>query len=228
MSDDVLTVGERYSCAISAPNLRVTLDRPSVSDLVIAAGMSPHRMGLALRRLASEWDAVGKPPPPSPAVIEALAAKYPRIEGSGLVLVVSKDRAGAVIEERLIPLIAAKREAEKWHQQEMGMLFQRLQSLPGVRDGLSHWAQQYVDDPAHLVGAVLMWWLCQICKTCGGVKKKVVEGTGRTNAKNCPTCKGSGEAKIPHGAWGKKLLGYMHECLRRSTRGMSKKTCQNP
>lgn len=222
MSDDTPTIAERYTVSVGSSNLRVILDRPGVADMVIAAGMNPHRMGMALRRLASEWDAVGKPPPPSAAVIEAMAAKYPRIEGSGLVLVTSKGR-----DEHLIPLVAAKREAEKWHRHELGLLCQRLKTLPSVRDGLVHWAKSMVDDPIHLVSAVLVWWTNQICPVCEGVKKKVVAGTGRTSSKNCPACKGLGEAKIPHGANGKKLLGYMQSCLRESMRDMSKRIRPN-
>jgi hypothetical protein len=211
------SVEEMYSTAVGASNLRVELDRRNVADMVIAAGMNPHRLGLALRRLATEWDSTAKPPPMSDRILESLAAKYKRIKGTGLVLVTTVDRRGVTTEEQLIPLVAAKREADAWHAHELGLLFQRLKTLPEVRTALMSEAQGWqIEGSAHVVGAVLQWWLQPRCPVCFGVKKRVVQGTGRTSSKNCWKCKGTGEAAVPHGLLGRKMLGYINKCQRAS------------
>lgn len=211
------TIDEQYSHAVGASNLRVQTDRRNVADMVIAAGMNPHRLGLALRRLATEWDATGKPPPLSDANIEAMAAKYPRVEGKGTVLFKVTGRDGKVTEQEMLPLVAATMEAEQWYLHELGMLFQRLKTLPEVRNGLVWWAEaEGYADPVHAVAAVLRWWLSPRCQLCKGVKKRVVLGTGRTSSKDCRDCGGTGEQRVPHGALGRRILGYINECQRHS------------
>jgi hypothetical protein len=215
------SVEEMYSTAVGSSNLRVEGDRRNVADMVIAAGMNPHRLGLALRRLATEWDAVGKPPPPDERNIEAMAAKYPRIPGTGLVLVSRIEDNGDFSSEQLLPLVAAKREADQWYAHELGLLFQRLKTLPAVRSALMFEAQSWsLEGAEHVVAAVLQWWLQPRCPACKGVKKKVVLGTGRTSSKDCRTCKGSGEAKVPHGSVGRKLQRYIQGCERASASGL--------
>ena len=217
-------VGEQYSTAVGASNLRVQADRRSSGDMIIAAGMNTHRLGMALRRLATEWDVVGKPPPICERNLEAMAAKYPRLKGTGLVLVISIDRKGQTICEELIPLVAAKREADKWHAHELGLLFQRLKTLPEVRAALVYWAAYWgMQGPEHVVGSVLQWCLAPVCQVCQGVKKRVVAGTGRTGSKNCRECRGMGERKVPHGTDGRRVLGYINECQRASVKGLRDK-----
>jgi hypothetical protein len=222
------TVGEKYSMAVNASNLRVETDRRNVADMIIAAGMSSHRLGMALRRLATEWDGVGKPPPVSTVNIEAMAAKYPRIPGTGLVAVFTADKKGNMTEEQLMPLVLANREADAWYAHELGLLFQRLKTLPEVRGALVHWADSYeIEGAVHVVGAVLQWWLHPICPVCKGVKKRVVLGTGRTSSKDCKECRGIGEIKVPHGPVGRRMLGYINECLRSSAHDLRSKFAEN-
>lgn len=218
------TLEEQYAVAVGSSNLRVRLDRRTVADMVIAAGMNPHRLGMALRRLVTEWDAVGKPAPLNARNIEDMAAKYTRIPGSGLVLVIGQDRDGNEVEEHLIPLVAAKREADRWHAHELGLLFQRLKTLPEVRNALVYEAAAMnLEGPEHVVGAVLQWWLNPICPVCLGVKKKVVQGTGRTGSKDCRECKGEGQRKLPHGYAGRKVLSYMQHCQRQAVADLRKR-----
>jgi hypothetical protein len=62
MSDNIITTEERYTSATHASNLRCESDKPGQIDPIIAAGMSPSRMGAALLRLHSEYDGASKPP----------------------------------------------------------------------------------------------------------------------------------------------------------------------
>ena len=221
------TIEEQYGTSVGASNLRVMAERRTPADMVIAAGMNKHRLGMQLRRLATEWDAVGKPPRPDARNIEAMAAKYKRIPDTGLVLVESVDRDGNPVEERLLPLVAAQREAERWYAHDLGLLFQRLKTLPETREALvfefkkraeNGWHTPYrypwnrVDEVRHVVAAVLQWWLAPICQTCHGVKKRVIAGTGRTGSKDCSACRGTGERSVPHSYIGRQVIKYMNDC----------------
>lgn len=205
MSDEKPNLGERYSTAISTSNMRVDVDRSTPADLVIAAGMNQHRLGMALRRLQTEWDAAAKPTRPTAQAIKALAASYARIPSTGLV-----DVEGVFY----TPEQAAHRDADLWHAHELGILFQRLKTLPEVRAGLGHWANNKgLDNPEHAVGSVLQWWLAPVCPACHGAKKRVIPGTGRTSSKDCPACRGAGERNLPHGAAGRMVLGYIRNAM---------------
>jgi hypothetical protein len=207
-------IAEQYSSAVGTSNLRVDGQRRTPADMVIAAGMNEHRLGMSLRRLATEWDAVGKPPKASPENLEAMAAKYPR-EENGMVIYHGKE---------VTPAMAAHREAAAWHAHEMGLLFQRLKTLPEVRAALVHWAtEKGMEGPEHVVGAVLQWWLSPLCPVCHGVKKKIIAGTGRTSSKDCYECKGSGEKKVPHGADGRRVAGHIKGCLNSAVAGLRRK-----
>jgi hypothetical protein len=208
------TIEEGYGTAIGSSNLKFDAERPGAVQLIIAAGLSPHMLGSALMRLRTEWDTVAKPVPATPEQLRALAASYPR-EPGGLVLVQRKPLLnGKPAEPELVtPMVAAQRQADEWHATEMRNLLQRLKSLPMVRDALNRWATaEGIEGAPHVVAAVMLWWLNNTCPVCKGAKNKVVEGTGRTSAKLCRECKGSGEMRVPHGFLGRKVLGYMNHC----------------
>ena len=61
MIDDGITTEEQYSIATNANNLRVEAEKRSQADILIAAGWSYSRMGMALLRLHSEYDGVEHP-----------------------------------------------------------------------------------------------------------------------------------------------------------------------
>ena len=65
----------------------------------------------------------------------------------------------------------------------------------------------------HLVAAVIQRFLSPVCPVCEGRKFRVIPGTGRTGSKACSECKGSGEAKVPHGGPGRALLAYIRACI---------------
>jgi hypothetical protein len=255
------TAEESYATAASASNLRVEADRRTPADMVIAAGMNQHRMGLALMRLMTEWDASAKPKPMEPKKVEELAASL-AVEPSTMrvkvpmtpeqiaqtvaelaidpaklkgmvwtaVVTVPNPHQGLVrVESRgktsyRVPLTVAKDLAADWHSHELGLLLQRMKSLPLVREGLVFEAgDQGWEDPEHIVAAVLQWWLHKTCLVCHGSKFKVVAGTGRTGSKACSKCKGSGERKPPHGWQGRKLLTFINVCRIAAIHGLQGK-----
>lgn len=262
------TVEESYATSVDSSNLRVTVHHRTGVDMVIAAGCSPHRMGLALMRLMTEWDASAKPAPMTAKQIEGLAAslavepatmrvKVPmtpeqieqtvaelaidpaKLKGMvwTAVVTVPNPHQGLVRTEARgkktfrLPLAVAKDHAADWHAHELGLLLQRMKSLPFVREGLLFEARsQGWEDDIHLVAAVLLWWLHKVCPVCNGAKFKIVPGTGRTSSKPCPECskgrgdgKGTGERKPPHGWQGRRLLVYINFCRQNAISGLQGK-----
>lgn len=59
-NDNRRDVEEQYISAGNTSNMRVEADRKTGADVMIAAGWSQSRVGLALLRLHSEWDGAAK------------------------------------------------------------------------------------------------------------------------------------------------------------------------
>lgn len=66
-------VDEQYQTAGNTSDLTVEADRRGAGDVMIAAGWSPSRVGMALLRLHSEWGSAAKPRKPTKAVVDACA-----------------------------------------------------------------------------------------------------------------------------------------------------------
>lgn len=60
-TQDKPAIDEQYATAIHASNLRVEGERRSQADVLMAYAWSPVRVGGALLRLHSEWDAAAHP-----------------------------------------------------------------------------------------------------------------------------------------------------------------------
>ena len=223
-------IDEQYSSAIVSSNLRMVDHGRRPIDLILAAGMNPHRLGMALRRLESEWHSTSHPILQSAKQIEALARTFavePKDSPYAGMVRVSADIKGrfgreAVDVGYVLPLVLAKRTANAWHAHDLGLLFQQLKTLPEVRAALVYWAEDKgIDDGIHIAGKVLMWWLSPKCRVCAGVKLRVVQGTGRLSSKLCKACRGTGEADPPHGMIGLKMLAHIRECVGRARKGLA-------
>jgi hypothetical protein len=66
-------VEERYSVAGNTSDMSVEADKRNSADVIIAAGWSPSRLGMALLRLHSEWSGLAKPHKPTKKGIDAMA-----------------------------------------------------------------------------------------------------------------------------------------------------------
>jgi hypothetical protein len=219
-------IGESYAISVGSSNLRVGDDHTirTPGDLNAAAGMNKHRTGLALRRLLAEWDKSAKPKEPSREQIEALAASYPRIPGTGNVRIVVREN-GADVGKELPPIVAARIESARWYANEMTLLMCSLRTLPSVSQTLLvHCRQQGWDGGVHLVAHVLLWWLDSRCPACQGRRNKIIPGTGRTGSKPCGQCHGTGSKDAPHGWEGAKLLTHIKGCLTAAARDLSEGT----
>ena len=189
------TVEERYLVAGNTSDLSVSQDRRTAADLLIAAGWSPSRLGAAALRLHSEWAAAALPRRPGREQIARVARDLPLLNGKP-------------------DLAHANRVALHWHQVELRRVFDRLHSLPAVRDQLAVQAlQRGMSGPAALAAAVLCHWLDPVCPSCHGLKFVQVKNTPALSAKACPACRGLGRTDPPQGQDGRWLLNYLDRCV---------------
>ena len=271
MNDEKRGIEEAYTSAMTSSNLRVEADRRSDADVIIAAGWNQSRIGGALLRLHTEWD----------------ASEKPRMVGfeqfmPGLKTGTNKERK-----------MRAHALAHQHNLHEMGLLLQKLKALPDVRREVTaqamKWGMGQSDDPitrsersegrghdaemlkrlrdavakagpdsledrnAELVLAtqevderrraeetedrercrqkaiaVIRWWLSQSCPVCQGTKFQVVEGTHRHNGKACGKCHGTGCSEIPYGQEGRRMAGWMDQCVERARASIGRRLRPGP
>lgn len=197
--DEKRCVEEVYTSAGNSSDLRVEADRRSDADVLIAAGLSPTRVGMALLRLHSEWDKAEKPRRPTPGAVAALAATMP------------KDLKEA---DRMH---MARRQAQDWYMDEMAKLVNKLKSLPAVRAQLTAYVPKWgIAEAALKVPAVIAYWLDQTCPHCHGLKYQRIAGAPTLSNRACKSCGGTGIAPIPHGQEGRRVACYMDDCVSRA------------
>lgn len=186
-------VEERYNNATNTSNLKVDPERRLPADMLIAMGWSPSRLGAALMRLHSEWDGSEKPRRPTKERIDLIACSLPRIKNGE-----RKDKDGQMIDNMVLDIKAARHQAHDWYMHELKILFQKLKTMPAVRQQLLLWAQQrQINDPDNHVGEVLSWWLDHTCPVCECRGKELIPGTPVKSHRDCKECRGTGETRIP-------------------------------
>lgn len=177
---DAPNTEERYSTATHSSNLRVQAERSSPADLIIAAGMSPSRLGAALLRLHSEFDSAEQPKRMQREAIEVLAQTLPRLPNKAL------------------DMKAAHQTAHAWHLHELKILMGKLKTLPAVRVELVAWARKNtMADADKRVAEVLIYWLHPVCPVCEGRGKEKIPGTPSLSHRDCRDCHGTGETPTP-------------------------------
>lgn len=209
LNDDKRCVEEAYQVAGNSSDLRVESDIRGDADLIIAAGWSESRVGMALLRLHSEWDKAEKPRRPSPVQIAMLAATMPRtvkVEGQ--------------LKPRMLKdgerVQMAKATAHEWYLAEMAKLVNKLGSLPEVRRQLVAYVPKWgIQEAAVKVPAVIAYWLDQTCHHCHGLKFLKAHCAPALSTKSCKACDGTGIAAVPHGQEGRRVANYMDECLQK-------------
>ena len=92
---------------------------------------------------------------------------------------------------------------------------QSLRSFAGVHGQLDAQSMRW-GMPVATTTAILKYWLAPLCKVCQGRKFESVPGSPALSAKRCNCCRGEGVERIPHGEDGRRLLGYIEDCLSRA------------
>lgn len=196
---------EVYVCANNAASLRVEADRQGSADVLIAAGWSASRVGAAMLRLHSEWDAAEKPVRPTREQVAALAETMPLLVSS------KPGRPGK------LDLVRAAALANGWHLQELHALVGKLRMLPDVRREVAAQAVRWrIAEPLDVAAGAIKYWLDQHCTACDGRKWKLIAGTPALSNRVCHVCHGSGVGAVPHGQDGRRLCNYLDDCVSRA------------
>ena len=228
LNDEKRGVEEAYTAAGNSSDLRVEADLRGDADLIIAAGWSESRVGMALLRLHSEWDKAEKPRKPSPDRISLLASTLKR---DAFPLVINRSEAQRRTEKCEQRRTAeARRLAGEWYMHEMAKLVNKLKSLPEVRRALTAYVPKWgIQEAGAKVPAVIAYWLDQTCHQCDGLKFLKMPDAPSLSTKVCRACGGSGIAAVPHGQEGRRVANYMDGCrpkgrgsIRRNLSGMRK------
>jgi len=213
LNDEKRGVEEAYQVAGNTSDLRVEGDTKGDADLIIAAGWSPSRVGMALLRLHSEWDKAEKPQRPSPRHIDLLAdtlQQYAETTVKGKVVKVAVF-SPAQLRER------ARKQAQDWYMHEMAKLVNKLKSLPAVRSQLTTYVPKWgIAEASMKVPAVIAYWLDQTCRGCHGLKFQRIDGAPTLGTKVCRSCGGTGVAPVPHGQEGRRVANYMDDCVQKA------------
>jgi hypothetical protein len=221
ISEAPVSEQERYGLAINASNLRVRADdhADGAPRILIAAAMSPDRLGAALMRLVSEWDGSEKPRHPSRddtlAVFKSLKPGYIPFVYSPA----ERQRREESDNKRRHDF--APQMTYDWYMHELKLLCQKLKTLPEVCAQVIAWVrEQGIADAERRAAEVLNWWLHHVCPACNGRKKEHIPGSPSLSHRDCQVCKGSGMTRVPHGlndsrglveSW--KILRHLNYCV---------------
>ncbi|MCO5355078.1 hypothetical protein [Acidovorax kalamii] len=210
--DDRRTIEESYASATASSDLRCDTREGaprSDTDLLIAAGWSPSRIGAALLRLHTEWDGAEHLRPATGAdFAQSARARQPVAQGQ--------------------TPAAARAQAEKLaaghNHQQAKLLMSHLKTMPVVRKQLTLQLLKWkVEDAEQVAGALLRWWLAPNCHACHGRKFEVIPDTGRLSSKHCKPCGATGKLRIPHGEVGRRLANFMDDCVHRARQSIKKR-----
>lgn len=140
-------IEERYQTAGNTSDLTVKADQGGAGDIIIAAGWSSGRVGMALLRLHSEWDSSEKPLKPTPDTIRSLVGTWQRaIPGDAP----KTDADGLTIAPHRLTNAEAVHHAGAWYIHEVDAVVGKLKSLPSVREEVTmralRWGMGLPDD----------------------------------------------------------------------------------
>lgn len=207
-------IEESYEVAINTSDLSLVEHRRGAADILIAAAWSESRLGGALLRLHSEWNACEKPIKPSKEAVKALTGTFQRALPGDVQLAEGEKRQ---------PLTAAQASqyVSTWYAHELALVLQKLKELPAVRAQVTLVAAKWGMEAAETkAAAVLRYWLEMNCTTCHGRKFRQIPGTPSLSNKACSACGGSGVAQVPHGQEGRKLANHLDACVHRARQGI--------
>jgi hypothetical protein len=213
------TIDERYTSATNTSTMKMETERSMPIDVLTAAGWSQSRIGAAVLRLHSEFDAVEKPIRPTPARIAALVGTSQSVIKD---LKADRDKQGRLTQA------GARSYAHAWYRHEVGILLGRLKTLPALRELLALQCEKEWgwEEPRDKSVAVLIWWLDQTCPHCNGLKFQKVEGAPALSHKPCRRppdgCGGTGLARAPYGQEGMRLANWIDQCVQLARTQISK------
>lgn len=201
-------IEERYEVAGNTSDLTVTEESRGAGDMLIAAGWSPSRTGMALLRLHSEWSGMAKPKRPPRETVELLAAQF---RASDLAAQSSARILGKPYKApEKSPHQRAQDEAARWYLNELRILGNGLKARSTVWLALQPWlARKGIESDT--AASAILYWLDETCHVCDGLKLRKVQGQPALSARVCNACQGTGRAHRPSGS--APVLQFMDYCV---------------
>jgi hypothetical protein len=200
-------VEERYETATHTSSMLVEAHRQNSADVIIAAGWSESRVGMALLRLHSEWDSAAKPKRATEPMIQAIAE---RLKGDEQRARATAERNNRQYTPQGSPISRARAEAIAWYARELRLLAQGLKSRAPVLEQLTAWTILKGMD-SQCVGPALFHWLAPTCPVCDGHGLRKVPDQPALSAKRCHHCSGSGKSPRPEGA--ARIQNHLDRCV---------------
>lgn len=116
--------------------------------------------------------------------------------------------------------VPRRHATETDHRLMMG----KLKTLPAVLDAVAAQAHDWGIERPHVVAlAVVSHWLDNICRHCEGRGKEKIKDTPTLSGKNCKHCRGTGRTDLTHGSAGRRMSGYISDCVSRWEQSTKKK-----
>jgi hypothetical protein len=96
------------------------------------------------------------------------------------------------------------------------LMMGRLKTLPAVLQAVTSQAHRWgIDRPEAVALAVVSHWLDNICRHCEGRGKERIKDTPTLSGKNCKHCRGTGRIDLTHGSAGRRVEGFIEDCINR-------------
>ena len=94
------------------------------------------------------------------------------------------------------------------------LMMARLKTLPTVLAAVTAQAQHWgIDRPEAVALTVVSHWLDNVCRHCEGRGKQRVKDTPMLSAVNCKHCGGKGKIELTHGSAGRRIEGFISDCI---------------
>ena len=94
------------------------------------------------------------------------------------------------------------------------LMMGRLKTLPAVLAEVTSQVHSWGIDRSEAVAlAVVSHWLDNTCRFCEGRGKERIKDTPALSAINCKHCKGTGKIDLTHGSAGRRMEGYISDCV---------------
>jgi hypothetical protein len=211
-------VDEQYQTAGNTSDLTVEADRRGAGDVLIAAGWNQSRVGMALLRLHSEWNALAKPKRANHQALEALATRFKADDAQARAAAERKGERYTAPKESAAE--RATKEAQRWYANELRLMAQGLKSRAVVWEQIGHWIAIKGIGP-EVAAEALLHWLDPTCRVCDGHGLRKVPNQPALSAKQCHKCHGTGHTPHPHGS--AKLLVWMDDCVQKARQSLRKR-----
>lgn len=211
------SVEEAYITANNSSNLRLNVDPDSprgAADVLVAAGWSQSRVGMALLRLHSEWTACAKPRRQNAAQLEAIAATIREDDAKAKK---AAELKGAPYKAPGSANARAREMADRWYVAELRLLAISLKSRASVWEQMELHGK-ITSTPPDLVAAALLHWLNPTCPVCDGHGRRKVLDQPALSGKICHKCHGTGHVPHPNGA--ARVLAYIDTCTTKARMSM--------